>query len=186
MAVPIIKNYGFLWERKFIYRGAGGDGNSGHLKGEARGKPEADFREQLGVYVLYDRNQSIIYVGQAGNGNATLFTRLKNHMAGALWNRWEYFTWIGFRDVNANGSLSNQQNVESAVSGFKYSDALDEIEGILIEVIEPKLNKQSGRLKSASEYFQVIDDRVTEISMRQLQSDLLEVKDKLDNLANGH
>ena len=182
--MPIIKNYGFLWERRFIYRGTGGDGNAGHLEGEARGKPNADFREQIGVYVLYDRNQSIVYVGQAGNGNATLFSRLKTHMTGALWNRWEYFTWIGLRDVNANGSLSNQQTVESTVSGFKYSDALDEIEGILIEVIEPKLNKQSGRLKNATEYFQVVDERVTEISMRELRDDILQIKSKLDTLAN--
>lgn len=85
--MAIIKNFGFLWERKYIYRGTGGAGKAGHLKGEARGKPVADFGEQIGVYVLYDRNQSIVYVGQAGNGNATLFTRLKNHMDGALWNR---------------------------------------------------------------------------------------------------
>lgn len=183
--MPIIKNYGFLWERKLLYRGAGGNGNSGHLKGKARGKLEADFREQIGVYVLYDRNQNIVYVGQAGNGNANLFTRLKNHMADSLWNRWEYFTWIGFRDVNADGSLSNQQNVGTAVSGFTYSDALNEIEGILIEIIEPKLNKQSGRLRSATEYFQVVDVRITEVSMRQIQSDLLDVKEKLDKLANG-
>lgn len=183
--MPIIKNYGFLWERKNIYRGTGGDGNAGHLTGKTSGKPVADFREQIGVYVLYDRNQSIVYVGQAGNGNATLFTRLKNHMDGTLWNRWEYFTWIGFRDVNANGSLSNQQSVDSVVSGFKYSDALNEIEGILIEVIEPKLNKQSGRLKSAIEYFQVSDERNTEVSMQLLRRDILEVKEKLEKLING-
>ncbi len=182
--MPIIKNYGFLWERKNIYRGAGGDGNAGHLLGKASSNPNADFRDQIGVYVLYDRNQNIIYVGQAGNGNATLFTRLKNHMDGALWNRWEYFTWIGFRDVNANGSLSNQQNVNSGISGFKYTDALNEIEGILIEVIEPKLNKQSGRLKSATEYFQVTDERVSEVSMQQLQNELRQVKEALDMYAS--
>ena len=164
----------------------GGDGNAGHLTGKTNGNRKADFREQIGVYVLYDRNQNIVYVGQAGNGNATLFTRLKNHMDGALWNRWEYFTWVGFRDVNVNGSLSNQQSVESAVSGFKYSDALNEIEGILIEVIEPKLNKQSGRLKSATEYFQITDERITEVSMQLLRNDILEVKAKLEQLANGY
>jgi hypothetical protein len=183
--VPIIKNYGFLWERKNIYRGGGGDGNAGHLNGRTSGKPDADFRDQIGVYVLYDRNQNIVYIGQAGNGNATLFTRLKNHMDGALWNRWEYFTWVGFRDVNATGSLSNQQSVDSVVSGFKYSDALDEIEGILIEVIEPKLNKQSGRLKSAREYFQVTDERITEVSMQQLRDEIQEVKETLEKLVSG-
>ena len=57
--MPVIKNYGFLWERKYIFRGTGGDGNSGHLRGWASSRPTADFRDQIGVYVLYDRNQTI-------------------------------------------------------------------------------------------------------------------------------
>ena len=160
-----------MWERKYIHRGTGGGGNSGHLQG-FHGKHYADFRDQIGVYVLYDRNQSIVYVGQAGNGNATLFTRLKNHMDGALWNRWNYFSWVGFRGVNADGSLSNQQQVSSSVSGFKYSDALNEIEGILIEIIEPKLNKQAGRLKGAVEYFQTIDATFEEVTNADLRTEL--------------
>ncbi len=178
--MPIIKNYGFLWDRDFVYRGAGN--NAGHLKGTAAGVTVADFREQIGVYVLYDSAQRIVYVGQAGNGNATLFTRIKNHMDGPMWNRWQYFSWVGFKDVNAGGSLSAQQSVESGVSGFKYSDALNELEGILIEIIEPKLNKQSGRLKSAREYYQYRDDRLNEVTaadvLEELQSLRREIKSK--------
>lgn len=168
--MPIIKNYGFLWDRDYIYRGTGN--NAGHLKGTASGSLGADFREQIGVYVLYDSNQKIVYVGQAGNGNATLFSRLKNHMDGRMWNRWQYFSWVGFKDVNGDGTLSAQQNVNSGVSGFKYSDALNEIEGILIEIIEPKLNKQSGRLKSAREYFQYRDDRLNDVTATDLLAEL--------------
>lgn len=168
--MAIIKNYGFLWERKYFYRGKGG--RSGHLKGVSKGQT-VDFREQIGVYVLYDRNQSIVYVGQAGNGNATLFTRMKNHLDGALWNRWEYFTWLGFRDSKKGGlSLSDRQSVDSAVSGFKYSDALDEIEGVLIEVLEPRLNKQGGKLKNATEYFQVIDEQMVDVSNHELLEEI--------------
>lgn len=175
--MPIIKNYGFLWERKYIFRGAGS--NAGHLKGTAAALQMADFRDQIGVYVLYDQFQKIVYIGQAGNGNASLFKRLKNHIDGALWNRWHYFTWIGFKAVNQDGSLSAQQSVESGVSGFKYSDALNEIEGILIEVIEPKLNKQSGRLKSAVEYYQHIDPKVADVTTAALMSELQAIKQKL-------
>jgi guanylate kinase len=178
--MPIIKNYGFLWERKYFYRGSGS--NAGHLIGLTSNSKEADFREQIGVYVLYDKDQHIVYVGQAGNGNATLFSRLKNHMDDALWNRWEYFTWIGFRDVNADGGLSNQQNVDSGVSGFKYADALDEIEGILIEVIEPKLNKQSGRLKTAVEYFQHVDERIEEVTNKEIMAKVDELVAALDKM----
>jgi hypothetical protein len=175
--MPIIKNYGFLWDRDYVYRGAGN--NPGHLKGTSAGVVDADFREQIGVYVLYDNNQHIVYVGQAGNGNATLFTRLKNHMDGPMWNRWRYFSWIGFRDVNADGNLSAQQNVDSGVSGFKYSDALNELEGILIEVVEPKLNKQSGRLKSAREYYQYRDDRLEEFTATDILEELRSLRREL-------
>lgn len=178
--MPIIKNYGFLWDRDYVYRGAGN--KAGHLKGTAAGVAVADFREQIGVYVLYDSAQRIVYVGQAGNGNATLFTRMKHHMDGPMWNRWQYFSWIGFKDVNADGNLSAQQSVESGVSGFKYSDALNELEGILIEIIEPKLNKQSGRLKSAREYYQYRDDRLQKVTaadvLEELQSLRRELKSK--------
>lgn len=179
--MPIIKNFGFLWERKYINRGAGS--HAGHLMGEAKGKPNADFREQIGVYVLYDRNQSIVYVGQAGNGNATLFTRLKNHMDGGLWNRWEYFSWVGFRDVTKDGNLNEKQLVDSQVSGFKYSDALNEIEGILIEIIEPKLNKQGGKLKNATEYYQHVDEKSQDISNQDLFNELRELNKKLTKLS---
>lgn len=178
--MAIIKNYGFLWERKYFYRGRGG--RSGHLQGFCKGE-EVDFREQIGVYVLYDRNQNIVYVGQAGNGHATLFTRLKNHMDGALWNRWEYFSWFGFRDANkGGGSLSEKQNVTAAVSGFKYSDALDEIEGVLIEILEPKLNKQGGKLKGAKEYFQVIDEQMVDVSNHELLEEIKQLNHQVTAL----
>jgi hypothetical protein len=173
--MAIIKNFGFLWERKFIYRGNGG--NAGHLRGTSQGKSEADFSEQFGVYVLYDRNQSIVYVGQAGNGNATLFSRLKTHMdSNHLRNRWEYFSWVGFKDVNLNGCLSEHQSVESGVSGFKYSDALNEIEGILIEIIEPKLNKQGGKLAAAREYRQLVDEKFRSVTNHDLREELRSIK----------
>ena len=175
--MPIIKNYGFLWDRNHVYRGAGS--NAGHLKGTASGLATADFREQIGVYVLYDSIQRIVYVGQAGNGNATLFTRLKNHMDGQLWNRWQYFSWVGFKDVNSDGNLSAQQSVDSGVSGFRYSDALNEIEGILIEIIEPKLNKQSGRLKSAKEYYQYRDERLNDVTPLDVLEELQALRKEL-------
>jgi len=183
--MSIIKNYGFLWERKYIYRGAGGAGNAGHLLGSVRvnGGVRVDFREQIGVYVLYDHNQKIVYVGQAGNGHADLFRRLGHHMIDDLRARWEYFSWIGFRGVNANGTLSNHQKVDAQVTNYRYKDALNEIEGILIEVIEPKLNKQSGRLKEAQEYFQVVDAKMTEASIYDLRNDIEAMRIELNKLS---
>lgn len=98
-----------------------------------------------------------------------------------MWNRWQYFTWIGFKDVNADGNLSAQQNVDSGVSGFKYSDALNELEGILIEVIEPKLNKQSGRLKSAREYFQYRDERLNDVNAADILKEIQALRKELNS-----
>jgi hypothetical protein len=103
-------------------------------------------------------------------------------MDGALWNRWEYFSWIGFRDVNANGVLSDKQSVDSGVAGFKYADALNEIEGILIEVIEPKLNKQGGKLKGATEYFQYIDQKFAEVSNHDLYKQLMSLTETVESI----
>ena len=178
--MPIIKNYGFLWERQFIYRGRGN--SAGHLEGRASGQNNADFREQIGVYALYDSNQKITYVGQAGNGNATLFGRLKQHMDGPLRKRWDYFTWFGFRDVNADGTLSKQQKIKARVSGFNYSQALDQMEGILIEVIEPTLNKQSGKLNNAKEYLQIIDDRYSSITNSEILQEIQSLKAQIESL----
>jgi hypothetical protein len=97
-------------------------------------------------------------------------------MDGSLWNRWEYFSWVGFRDVNKTGELSSQQSVESGVSGFKYGEALNEIEGILIEIIEPKLNKQGGKLSAAKEYFQWVDPDIEDVTNK-------DILDKIEFLA---
>jgi hypothetical protein len=106
-------------------------------------------------------------------------------MNGRLYNRWQFFSWVGFKDVNADGSLSAQQNIDSGVSGFKYSDALNEIEGILIEIIEPKLNKQSGRLKSARQYYQHRDERIATTTNVMLLSELQELRKQVSKIGES-
>ena len=46
-----------------------------------------DFSNQIGVYVLYDRVCRPIYVGQAGQGSARLFNRLRTHRRDGLAHR---------------------------------------------------------------------------------------------------
>ena len=96
----IFKNFGFLWERKHIHIGRGR--NRGHLIGisAAKKKVKVDFRNQIGVYALYDKNEHIVYIGQAGKGKRNLFDRLKDHQRDRLWNRWKYFSWVGFYPVS--------------------------------------------------------------------------------------
>ncbi len=109
----LIRNFGHLWEHKYINYGTGGKGNKGHLKGLISGNKEADFRDQIGIYVPYDKDFVPIYVGQAGSGQKGLLSRLNQHEIVHLWNRWVYFSWFGFRRVNKqNRKLSSFDEVE--------------------------------------------------------------------------
>src|SRR5580693_3179674 len=100
----LIQNYGHLWERKYINWGRGKV--KGHLKGYVTSKRKADFRDQIGIYVLFDKDLKPVYIGQVGRGSKTLFNRLNQHETDHLWNRWEHFSWFGIRRVNKNGKLS--------------------------------------------------------------------------------
>lgn len=152
-----IKNYGLMWERGAV-AWTGVRGNAGHLRGKGPiGLPnkhqiEADFREQIGVYVLYDENR-VVYVGQAGTGNYDLYSRLKNHLTDHLADRWNKFSWFGIRNVNKDGSLSKQQGELNRT--LKADDILNLIEGLMINVLEPPLNKQGARWKEIDQYYQV-------------------------------
>src|SRR3569832_1312077 len=62
----VIKNYGLMWRRDAVFWGKGN--RKGVLEGRRSGKT-INFRDQIGVYVLYDESRRPVYVGQAGQGN---------------------------------------------------------------------------------------------------------------------
>jgi hypothetical protein len=116
----------------------------GHLKGvPANGKSTepVDFRQQAGVYVLYDDSFRLVYVGQAGAGNQHLFSRLRHHKKDALADRWTRFSWFGIRWVRKNGKLA--AGAEKLF--IKSNDILNHVEAILISAAEPPHNRQGGR-----------------------------------------
>ncbi len=160
-----MRNYGHLWERKYI--NYGGPGVRGHLRGYINTSSSIDFRDQIGVYVLYDKDFIPVYVGQAGNGHAKLFDRLKHHESDRLWNRWVSFSWFGVRGVNQNGTLSSHDTIEKV---FKTNGSLllNEFEAILIEAMEPKLNRQGACWNDAVEYFQKVDAEMDDIENCQI------------------
>ncbi|WP_156387810.1 GIY-YIG nuclease family protein [Methylobacterium sp. Leaf399] len=151
--MPIIKNYGLRWTRDSVNWGE--RGRAGTLDGKLatiKSSEIVDFREQIGIYVLYEPGFIPVYTGQAGVGTARLFARLKNHQNDHLRDRWNCFSWFGFRAVTESGELSERQNPE-AMTSISYADALSEIEGILIEVLEPRLNKQGARWQQNAKEF---------------------------------
>lgn len=153
----LIRNYGLFWSRSSVDWGYRGPGARGSLCGRYARKlksPQIDFREQQGVYVLYDDNFKIVYVGQSGAGSQRLFIRLRNHKRDHLAQRWSRFSWFGILPVD-DGKL----DVDFATEAPTVSGVLDHIEAILLAAAEPPLNLQRGRFgDNVEQYIQHVDE----------------------------
>jgi len=174
----VIKNYGLMWRRDSVFWGKGS--NKGLIQGRRSGKV-IDFREQIGVYVLYDEARRPIYVGQAGQGNQRLFIRLRSHTRDHLAHRWQYFSWFGLLTVNKNGELSGWSAPSKRVSGTIRS-MLNEIEGVLIAATEPAFNKQGARFRGIPRYRQVSHIDSENFSPTQLRDLLRDISTRIDSL----
>lgn len=134
----LIKNYGLFWEHDNVNWS-----EKPALIGNARNQKERCFDEQVGIYVLYNHNKEVLYVGQTGRGEAkTLLSRLKDHNRDDKAGWWKYFSWFGLRDLKKDGSLT----ILPADYHKSRGEILDSLEGILIAAINPQLNKQGEKL----------------------------------------
>jgi hypothetical protein len=155
-----------MWHRDRVFWGKGS--KRGLLQGRKSGR-EIDFRDQVGVYVLYDEARRPIYVGQAGQGNARLFVRLRTHTRDHLASRWSYFSWFGFLQINKNGRLSKWDYPDKRVHGTLRT-ALNEIEGVMIAATEPASNRQGASFKGIPQYRQVPHSEADDVSTRELRN----------------
>jgi hypothetical protein len=175
----LIKNYGLMWRRDSVFWGRGR--SRGVLNGRRSGRL-IDFRDQIGVYVLYDEGRRPIYVGQAGQGNARLFSRLRSHRRDFLAHRWHYFSWLGLLSVNKSGRLSGWSAPSKRVSGTIQS-TLNEIEGVLIAATEPPFNKQGARFRGIARYRQVLHIEADDVSTAEIRDLIAEIGEKIDRLS---
>ncbi len=136
--------------------------------------PVANFAHQSGIYVLY-ANFVPVYVGQA---NKTLWARLHQHMFhDDLAERWDRFTWLGFRKVV--GGYSPKLSKPDSAFHISPGQLLDHLEASLIHAFEPPMNGQEGRFgRDVVRYKQVRDDRLgpddrTLLEDMAVQGDLL-------------
>lgn|SRR5574344_134964 len=172
----LIRNYGLFWDRNKV------DWAKGILKGYKKQKKseECNFQDQIGIYVLYNEDKEILYVGQAGNGNSTLFSRLKAHNnRDHLVGWWEFFSWFGLIPITKNGRINAKEH--NAFIADK-SKTLDSLEGVLIAAINPKMNKQGEKL--GDKYIQIdafshIDFNGISKQISGLQKQIQELKKKL-------
>ena len=68
-------------------------------------------------------------------------------------DRWDKFSWFGVRKVNKSGKLSKTKGELNRT--LKANEILDLLEGLLINVVEPPLNKQGAKWSSIEQYFQL-------------------------------
>lgn len=158
-----IQNYGHLWARDLIFWGW--QKVDGHLDG-SRGNKIGHFRNQIGVYVLYNPDLHPIYVGQAGYGEQSkryLFQRLKDHTESRTRDHWKFFSWFGMRAVTGNGTLSKFHKPSTGLYSKTIRHGLDEIEAVLIEVLNPRSNRRGPNWGSVKRYEQVIDERLVDV-----------------------
>lgn len=97
----------------------------------------------------------MVYVGQTGSGNRRLFSRLKDHRTDHLADRWDKFSWFGVRKVNQNSKLSKAEG--DLNRNLKAAAMLDLLEDLLINVVEPPLNKQGAKWSGMEQYYQLTE-----------------------------
>jgi hypothetical protein len=149
-----IKNFGFMWERDKVDWGRQGRGGTSSFEGVMVGnrKRRVDFVDQMGIYVLYDRFENPVQIGQSKK----LFARLRQHRRDHLRNRWSLFSWFGFYKAGAKNELLVKDQPAELRRTLTLKESLDELEAILIQVLEPRLNRRGPNWIEAEEYLQYI------------------------------
>ena len=148
--MPIIKNVGYMWHRKYVNWQKGNEliGFSEVKQGKA-----VNFADQAGIYALYDKDFKCVYVGQVGRGQIKgLYHRLKDHaISDYLFCRWERFSWFGFYSVKSleQGYYSEEFKVNTDVN-----ELMDVIESLIIRVNPPNLNMAGGGMGGAEWFYQ--------------------------------
>jgi len=153
-----LQAFGMFWQRDLVIW----TGKPRLLGRQGIGATEVNFSDQVGVYLLHDRER-VIYVGRATD---TLFARLKAHTSDRLGGRWDRFSWFGLRSVDDSGELSDRK------VPWSQEVVVETMEALLIESLEPPLNRRRGDNFSAAEYLQASDPQVEGAKRKALLAEL--------------
>ena len=143
-----LEAFGMYWQRNDVYWAS-----KPRLLGRTHPKADrVDLAGQQGVYLLYDQDGVVVYVGQATK--QSIGQRLAQHTKDRLRGRWQRFSWFGIRPVDEDGSLG-------LVTAGTITPArlISTLEALLIEALEPRQNR-AGSSYSGIEYLQVTDPKL--------------------------
>ncbi len=152
-----LRAFGMFWQRELVLWSG-----TKLLGRQGAGATEVNFAGQVGVYLLHDRAR-VIYVGRATDA---LFARLKAHTLDRLGGRWDRFSWFGLRSVNDKGELSDSE------VPWNHHVVVETMEALLIESLEPPLNRRRGDNFSGIEYIQATDPQIEADRRRALLDEL--------------
>ncbi len=155
-----IRSYGMFWRRDEV-NWAPGAGNAGsyRLLGRRSAHQPAlqvtDFRPQAGIYVLYD-DYGPYYTGLA---KTAIGNRLRDHTRDDHRDRWDRFSWFGFRRVKVATDASGLQVLgempDQLVSGTVHT--IRDIEALLMMTLGTveRGNAHSMKFTNADRWHQV-------------------------------
>ncbi len=168
----VITSYGTFWQRDEVdWNPGSGKRNAFRLLGR-RGMNKktlrlADFRRQRGIYILYG-DHGPHYVGLAKKGS--IGSRLKDHLTDGHKNKWNRFSWFGFRPVlkkkDKNGIRVLKDLAEVSVGSPGVM--IREMEALLIQAIG-LTNKKQMKFISGRQWIQVKKIE-TEIFLKKARS----------------
>lgn len=162
----VIGAFGIAWNREKVIWNTSPD-----LFGvQSDGADPVNFKEQIGVYLLYD-GREVIYAGQAIR--QTLGERISQHTKDRLSGRWDRFSWFGLYSVSDDGTLQKDHETHRTISIATIGNTL---EALLIEGIEPRQNRKQGDVFNTKEYNQLEDPK---IARKKGQAFLESLKDRL-------
>ncbi|MFC7959667.1 GIY-YIG nuclease family protein [Rhodococcoides kroppenstedtii] len=160
----LINAFGMYWSRSDVFWEAG----QVSLLGEQQaGSEPVDFREQAGIYLLYDGNK-IVYVGRVTEPR--MGARLREHTRDRHKSRWDRFSWFGVRSVDDPGRLA-----PVCTESISIKTLIATMEALLIEGLEPPQNRRQDDGFNAVEFTQMTDPKV-EMQLQQNMLDQLQRK----------
>lgn len=157
-----LRAFGMFWKRELVVW----TGAPKLLGYQSEGAKTVNFSTQKGVYLLHDRERTV-YVGRADD---MLFARLKAHTANRLSGRWDRFSWFGLRGVSEDGALGDP------ATAWTHAVVIETLEALLIEALEPPLNRRRGDNFSAAEFLQVGDPELEKLKMTKMFDEFLRAR----------
>lgn len=163
----LIRGFGEFWNPDIVEWGSVGPGNRGKLKGTAHPDGAANFEvdvwDATAVYVLYSDFRPV-YIGQA---DQRLGPRMRDHMVDRLGGRWDMFSWYSLSTLNKTTGSVRAPGKRS----LKPKTVMDTIEAVLIQSLQPPLNRRYNRVPDATRVSQTGGESIQ--SIRSLLADIL-------------